>query len=79
MTECTLTNYDIADPEKNINSTFRRDYTRKCNPGEVKNNKEISKEGRKKKKEKKNQIEKLNNINYNCGRKNINYIPFFLI
>jgi len=52
MTECTLTNYDIADPEKNINSTFRRDYTRKCNPGEVKNNKEISKEGRKKKKEK---------------------------
>jgi len=42
--KCTLTNYDVADPEKNINSTFRRDYTRKKNQRDVKENRDLSKE-----------------------------------
>jgi len=29
--KCNLTNYDIIESDKNINSTSRRDYTNKCN------------------------------------------------
>jgi len=37
-----------VDPEKNINSTQRIDYNRKYSKGSLKENNEISKEGKKK-------------------------------
>ncbi|ORX77095.1 hypothetical protein BCR32DRAFT_295849 [Anaeromyces robustus] len=41
---CTLKNNDIINDEKNINSTFRRDYTRKNYQRYIKENNDISKE-----------------------------------
>ncbi|ORX41756.1 hypothetical protein BCR36DRAFT_363712 [Piromyces finnis] len=42
--KCTLTNYDIEDPEKNINSSHRIDYTRKSGQNYLKENNKISNE-----------------------------------